>query len=98
MKHFIQVVSNRETGWEWVIHVSNSRLFSWFGHVRAMCKKPLMAKGAIVKWPVGARAIRTGDGLVRKRVSSSQSRAVGIPIEVQAAVMSGLMVWTVCMA
>ena len=51
--------------------------------------KPLIAKGAIAKWPVGARAIWTGDGLVRKRVSSSQSRAVGMPIEVQAAVMSG---------
>ena len=62
--------------------------------------KPFMVSGAIAKHPFGAKAILTGDddGLVKRRVSSSQSRGIGMPIEVQAAVMSGLMAWTVCTA
>ena len=54
-----------------------------------------MARGVIEKWSVGAREMFAGVavGPVRKRVNSSQSRAAGIPIEVQAAVMSGLMAW-----
>ena len=62
--------------------------------------KPFMANGATAKHPFGAKAIWTGDddGLVRRRVSSSQSRAIGMPIELQAAIMSGFMAWAVCTA